>query len=102
LEHHSGKFRAIVKDILDFHSYADVIINTSCEHISQEDYDTWLSNLPMERIIVLQSTNFNIDEHIRPTRSLEEFEHQSHLSNILFKGELELINYNRFMIIGTT
>jgi len=102
MEHFSGKFRAIVKDICDFHSYADIIINTSCEHISQEEYDTWLSNLPIERLIVLQSTNYPIDEHRRNANSLNEFVEQSKIKNILFKGELELIKYNRYMIIGTT
>ena len=102
IESNSGRFRAVTKDICDFHSYADVIINTSCEHISQEEYDSWLSNLPIERMIVLQSTNYDIKEHNRIAHNLDEFMHQSHIKNVVFSGELELLKYSRFMIIGTT
>lgn len=102
MEHFNGKFRAIVKDINDFHSYADVIINTSCEHITQDEYNEWLSNLPMDRLIILQSTNYDIDEHKRIATSLDDFISQSKIKKILYSGELELLKYNRYMIIGTT
>jgi hypothetical protein len=79
----------------------DVVINTSCEHITQEQYDTWLNKLSNNTILVLQSNNYNIPEHIRTAVDLEEFKKQCGLKNMLYSGELHLPMYNRFMIIGT-
>ena len=95
-----GRFRAITSDMCDIRSDADVIINTSCEHITQDQYDLWLSGMPANSIIVVQSNNYDIPEHIRTASNLEEFKQQSHL-NVLWAGELTLPMYTRFMIIGT-
>ncbi len=95
-----GKFEAITANMCDFESDADVIINTSCEHISQQDYETWISNTKPGSLLVLQSNNYNIPEHIRTAQSLDEFESQCGLSNVLWKGELDLPLYKRWMIIG--
>jgi hypothetical protein len=78
----------------------DVVINTSCEHITQEQYATWLGKRTKDQLLVLQSNNYKIDEHVRTADSLEEFVEQSHV-NVLWAGELELPLYKRFMIIGT-
>jgi hypothetical protein len=94
-----GRFQAAIADMTTYRSSADVIINTSCEHITQEDYDQWLSGIPHTSLIVLQSNNFFIDEHIRPALDLEEFMEQSHLDVIKF-GELPTEKYRRFMLIG--
>ena len=94
-----GRFQASIADMVTYGSSADVIINTSCEHISQLDYESWLSKLPQNSLIVLQSNNYSIDEHIRPAESLEAFIEQSHLD--IFKiGELPTELYTRYMIIG--
>lgn len=95
-----GKFEAITANMCDFESDADVIINTSCEHISQRDYETWISNTKPGSLLVLQSNNYNIPEHIRTAQSLDEFESQCGLLNVLWKGELDLPLYKRWMIIG--
>lgn len=94
-----GRFRAITGDMCNVNSNADVVINTSCEHINQDQYNRWKSNIPHNSIIVLQSNNYNIPEHIRTASSLKEFEDQCNL-NILHSGELELPLYKRFMVIG--
>jgi hypothetical protein len=94
-----GKFRAVTADMCAIRSDADVIINTSCEHITQDQYDLWLSGMPQNSLFVLQSNNYQIPEHIRIANSLEEFKEQSQL-NVLYAGELELPLYKRFMIIG--
>jgi hypothetical protein len=99
-EEMAGKFRAVTADMCAIRSDADVIINTSCEHITQDQYDLWLSGLPHDSLIVLQSNNYEIPEHIRIANDLEEFKLQSGLGNILYAGELKLPLYNRFMIIG--
>lgn len=94
-----GKFQAITADMCDIISTADVIINTSFEHITQEQYEKWLSNIPVNSLVVLQSNNYDIPEHIRIAQNLEEFKNQSNLE-IKWAGELELPMYKRFMIIG--
>jgi hypothetical protein len=95
-----GKFRAVTADMCAIRSDADVVINTSCEHITQDQYDLWLSGMPHNTLFVLQSNNYEIPEHIRTAKNLDEFKKQSGLENILYAGELNLPKYCRFMIIG--
>jgi hypothetical protein len=96
----AGRFRAITSDMCAIRSDADVIINTSCEHITQDQYDLWLSGHPQSSLLVLQSNNYDIPEHIRIAKDLEEFKQQSELETIFYAGELDLPLYKRFMIIG--
>jgi hypothetical protein len=96
----AGRFRAITSDMCAIRSDADVIINTSCEHITQDQYDLWLSGHPQSSLLVLQSNNYNIPEHVRIAKDLEEFKQQCGISKVLWAGELELPLYKRFMIIG--
>ena len=98
-EEMSGRFQAMTGDMCNLISFVDVVINTSCEHITQDQYETWLNKRNKDQLLVLQSNNYNIDEHIRPAISLEEFKEQSHI-NVLWAGELELPQYTRWMIIG--
>ena len=98
-EEMTHRFYAVTADMVTMPSNADIVINTSCEHINQEQYDMWLSGISLDSLIVLQSNNYKIDEHIRTAETLEEFVDQSHL-NVLFAGELPLPLYKRFMIIG--
>ena len=95
-----GKFRAVTADMCAIRSDADVVINTSCEHITQDQYDLWLRGMPHNTLFVLQSNNYEIPEHIRTAKNLDEFKKQSGLENILYAGELNLPKYCRFMIIG--
>jgi hypothetical protein len=99
IEEMVGKFRAVTADMCAIRSDADVVINTSCEHITQDQYDLWLSGMPYNTLLVLQSNNYNIPEHVRIANDLEEFKTQSKI-NVLWAGELELPLYKRFMIIG--
>ena len=95
-----GKFRAVTADMCDIRSDADVVINTSCEHITQDQYDLWLSGMPHNTLFVLQSNNYEIPEHVRTASNLEEFKSQCGI-NVIWAGELELPLYTRYMIIGT-
>ena len=95
-----GKFRAVTADMCTTRSDADVVINTSCEHITQDQYDLWLSGMPYNTLFVLQSNNYDIPEHVRTASNLEEFKSQCGI-NVIWAGELELPLYKRFMIIGT-
>ena len=94
-----GRFRAVTADMCAIRSDADVIINTSCEHITQKQYDLWLSGMPHNSLLVLQSNNYNIPEHVRIANSLDEFKQQCGI-NVLWAGELELPLYTRYMVIG--
>jgi hypothetical protein len=99
LEEMSGKFRAVTADMCTIRSDTDIVINTSCEHITQDQYDLWLSGIPYNSLLVLQSNNYSIPEHVRTSQTLTEFEEQCHI-DVIWAGELELSLYKRFMIIG--
>ena len=96
-----GTFRAVTADMCEYTvEDADIVINTSCEHITQEQYDQWLSNQPADALIILQSNNFfDCEEHIRCANNLEEFAEQSNIE-VITKNELEFPLYNRYMLIG--
>lgn len=100
MEYDQGRFLAITANMIDISSHAQVVINTSCEHILQIDYEKWLNGISDNSLIVLQSNNYNIDEHVRIAHSVDEFVQQSNLSTVLSATELELPLYKRFMIIG--
>jgi hypothetical protein len=94
-----GRFKAVTGDMCAVRSDSDIVINTSCEHITQDQYEIWLSGLPHNSLLVLQSNNYKIEEHVRTADSLELFKEQSNI-NILWQGHLELPLYTRYMIIG--
>jgi hypothetical protein len=98
-EEMAGRFRAVTADMCAIRSDADVIINTSCEHITQDEFDLWKTGMPSNSLVVLQSNNYNIAEHVRTASSLEEFREQCDIDAIWF-GKLELPLYTRFMVIG--
>jgi hypothetical protein len=100
MELEAGRFRAITADMCTYRSDADIVINTSFEHITQEQYDLWLAGLPQNSLIVLQSNNYNIPTHVRIAKDLDEFKKQADLETIVYAGELDLPLYKRFMIIG--
>jgi hypothetical protein len=95
-----GKFEAVTHDMCKYVTGADVVINTSCEHITQEQYDEWLDNQPDNALIVLQSNDyFSLDEHIRCAIDLNDFMRMSKIKPY-WKGEFETPKYTRYMIIG--
>ena len=94
-----GRFNAITADMCAVPIEADVIINTSCEHITQEQYDFWLTQLPKASLVVVQSNNYDLPEHVRTAKTLEEFKEQSKI-NAMWSGSLTTKMYERWMIIG--
>jgi len=98
-EEMAGIFRAVTSDMCEIRSDADVIINTSCEHITQDQFDLWKSGMPHNSLLVLQSNNYNIPEHVRTATDLEEFKQQCNVE-VIWAGELVLPLYTRYMIIG--
>jgi hypothetical protein len=99
VENLQDRFTAVTANMITCSITSDVVINTSCEHITQDDYNIWLTNVPEHSLIVLQSNNYNIEEHVRIANSLEEFESQSTIATV-WKGQLELPLYTRYMLIG--
>tara|TARA_R110001606_G_scaffold373150_1_gene530470 strand:- start:153 stop:746 length:594 start_codon:yes stop_codon:yes gene_type:complete len=96
-----GRFRAVTADMCFYKPKADVIINTSCEHITQYQYDTWLSNQPDNAVYVLQSNNyFQHKEHIRCAIDLDDFTKMSRIKPYL-RRKLDTQLYERYMIIGS-
>lgn len=97
------RFRAITADMYAFDyktSGADLVINTSCEHIA--DLPAWLSLLPKGTQVLLQSNDyFSEPTHINCVPSLEAFKDQTALSHIAFAGSLAMKKYTRFMVIGS-
>lgn len=78
-----------------------VIINTSCEHMEQEDIDLMLSMKNIETVVCLQSNNFHKEpEHINTYNSVDEFADSLNI-NVLWKGALKPSDeYERYMVIG--
>ena len=99
----SDRFRAVTQDMyaLDYQGLrADLVINTSCEHI--EDLPAWLALLPRGTRVLLQSNDyFSEPTHVNCVASLEAFGAQVSLSSVDFAGELPMPKYTRFMLIGT-
>lgn len=95
-----GRFRAVTANMCNIRSDADIIINTSCEHITQDEYDLWKSGVPNNSLLVLQGNNYKIPEHVRTADDLDHFKKQCGLTRVLFEGEMELPLYKRFMVIG--
>jgi hypothetical protein len=100
LEVIQNRFEAVTADMCSLQKYqADIVINTSCEHITQEQYNQWLNNTPKDAIIITQGNNYEIDEHIRLSNDIDDFEVQCCLHK-QFSGTLILPLYHRYMIIG--
>ena len=96
----AGRFTAVTADMCEYTEPADIVINTSCEHITQEQYEQWLSNQPDDALIVLQSNDyFDHDEHVRCAVDVSDFSRMSNITS-LWAGVLPLPKYNRFMLLG--
>lgn len=80
----------------------DLIINTSAEHFDSAWYKKFVEKkLPTNPLFVIQTNNFfDVDEHINCVADLEEMKHKFPMSDVLYQGQLDLIGYKRFMLIG--
>lgn len=77
----------------------DTIINTSCEHIT--DFDKWYDKIPQGKLVILQNNDYHdLPEHVNTVNSLDEFIASAPMARVLYKGELSLEKYTRYMIIG--
>jgi hypothetical protein len=104
----AGKFSAYTADMLTLayanHSggargAADLLINTSCEHLS--DFDRWYARVPPAQLLVLQSNDyFACREHVNCVPDLATFRARAPMRDVLFAGERKMRRYVRFMLIG--
>ena len=80
------RFRAVTQDMyaLDYKGLgADLVINTSCEHIA--DIPAWLALLPRSTRVLLQSNDyFSETTHVNCVASLDAFRAQASLSRVDF------------------
>ena len=98
----AGKFKAECDDMTTYQYTRPVnlIINTSAEHVTDEQLLQWYNNIPTGCYVAIQSNNFHsLEEHIncvnRPSQLLEKFPG--------FKAKeyvLPLVQYKRYMLIG--
>lgn len=96
----AGRFDAVTADMCAYTEPADIVINTSCEHITQEQYEQWLAIQPDDALFVIQSNNyFELEEHIRCATDLDDFMRMSKIKPY-WRGEFETPKYTRYMIIG--
>ena len=97
-----GKFEAVTCDMVDYEYKTEpyIVINTSCEHITQEQYMQWLNNVPDSAQVIVQSNDYyELEEHVNCYDSLDQFARKSMLE-IEVKDEIQLPKYKRFMVIG--
>ena len=98
------KFRAYPFDANNV-NYAqeeiNCIINTSTEHF---DDDNWFKNIDKDALVLLQSNDLVIDDHVSRPESLEQFINAYPLTKLEFSGTMNFqfknMSYNRHMIIG--
>lgn len=105
----AGKYKTIAADVLQVitadgaviienqHIDADLIINTSSEHMTTE----WFDRLPLGQTVLLQSNDMlGMAGHINCVRDQEELKQRYQMRQVLFSGELSLSKGKRFMLYG--
>ena len=77
------------------------VINTSCEHI--EDFDEWFDKIPKGTLVIMQNNNFVEHDDATVVNTIgheDDWSEKLNLSEIIFKGTLNLELYDRYMVIG--
>ena len=89
---------------------SDILICTSCEHITDDNVMTWIKRKKQDSIAVLQSNNyFEIEDHINCKTSLNHFkldilnkaERKKMNIRVANSFELKMPKYSRFMLFLT-
>lgn len=81
---------------------ADLVINTSAEHFKENWYLKYRQK-PQETdpLFVIQTNNLHsLAEHVNTIHNLDEMCKKYPMSRVLYKGELPLHGYTRYMLIG--
>jgi hypothetical protein len=72
------------------------VINLSTEHMSVD----WYHRLLPGTKLLMQSNNFEIEDHINTCKTIDEMKIRYPLSTILYENTIELNIYNRFTLVG--
>lgn len=98
----SGQFAARTADMIEIDyaaDAADLIINTSCEHLTA--FGRWYARIPEGQLMVLQSNDYvACREHVNCVPDLATLEAQAPMRERLFAGQRAMRHYVRFMLIG--
>jgi hypothetical protein len=103
IELNNGTFEAVVCDMAEYtYSFQpEIVINTSCEHITDNLYRRWIENIPGNPLIVCQSNNLlSVKDHITCSEDIDDFIKRLQLKTILYAESYPCSGYTRFMVIG--
>jgi hypothetical protein len=98
------RFKALTADMCHYDYNwgipSHVVVNTSSEHITQEQYDLWYNRICPGSLVVVQGNDyFSCSEHVRCSKNLKEFEQMNYVYNPVFTGQFHTNEYTRFMSI---
>ena len=80
----------------NFYSLNDLVINPSCEHMSDE----WFNKIPKGTHLILQSNDFwEVPEHINVVKNIEEMKKKYKMKDI-YSCTLQCTVYQRFTLAG--
>jgi hypothetical protein len=89
-----------VNQQLDFSKYT-AIINTSCEHMEQEDLIGIIKRKQKDTWICFQTNDYvELDSHINCWPDAQMFADSLELDYVAYIGTLNLGDFNRYMVIG--
>ncbi|MFP5518964.1 MAG: hypothetical protein ACLGGX_03620 [Bdellovibrionia bacterium] len=74
----------------------DLIINTSCEHMTS----TWYEKVPEGTLVALQNTDLKHSKHINTCEDLTDLKGMFPLKEIYFEHTLKANENQRFTLIG--
>ena len=95
-----GRFIARTADMCTDKYNADIVINTSCEHLDNVKLKQWFDNIPQGTMYVMQSNNYSeLEEHINCVNSKGELAESVGAKDYNVE-EIVLPKYTRYMISG--
>lgn len=91
-----GEYFNISVDLFENLEQYSAVINLSTEHMS----DNWYRRLLPGTKLLMQSNNFELEDHINTCKTIDEMKKRYPLSEILYENTIELNIYNRFTLVG--
>ena len=89
-----------INEDIDFSKFS-AIINTSCEHMEQEDLVSIIERKNPNTWICFQTNDFDdLNSHINCFDTSGEFERSLNLDTVKYSGTIALGGFNRHMVIG--
>jgi hypothetical protein len=97
------EFKAVTGDIntLEYNPRPDVVINSSCEHMKEND---WWNNIPTGTIVCLQGSDMEDPDHWNPIKDSNGLMNLYPMQELWYEGikrfEFEDKSFYRSMVIG--